>query len=921
MASDNWNWTGARWWKFDFHTHTPESSDYLKGKQELIQEVTPKSWLLAYMKAEIDCVAVTDHNSGAWIDTLKSELTELEKKKPQGYRPLTIFPGVEISAQGGVHILALFDCSESSSTIDRLLGAVGYQGERGKRDEDTNGCTEKSVTEVIKIIAQSGGIPIPAHADREKGLFKLDGNSLKSVLDLPQITAIEICDPSSQKPQIYGERKIQWPEVVGSDSHNLRGGNAPGSKFTWVKMQEPTLEGVRLALLDGALSVKRFDAPDATDPNVHAHQIIESLTVKNAKHFGRKEPFECKFNPWMNAIIGGRGTGKSTLVEFLRIVLRRENELPDDLKKEFQKYRSVSVSKQESGLLKDDTELQVIYRKDGRRYRIGWNVRGDAPSIHDETSPDEWSEAPGEVAQRFPVRLFSQKQIFELAQDPNALLKIVDDAPRIRKREWDDQRKDMEAKFLSLRAKARSIQVKLGDEERLRGELADVKRKIELFERADYAETLKAYQRRQRQHTQIEQWRDSWANAGEKMRKFADELGPTDLDASLFEENNASDQELLAAVRKVGGNFGSLTDKLRTLSNEADKIADQWKKDQAGEVWRQAFETAKNEYEKLQRKLAAENVSNPQEYGELVQRRQILEESLRNLQSSRSGREKIIQEEKELLGELERHREELTKRRQEFLDDALQGNKYVRIEVIAYGDSENAEQTFRDLISRLTGFEKDIGTKGQGGLIGDLYDDEKSDRKEKLRSLREKLRNISNGDGSVSDERFRQHIKKLQPETLDRLDFWFPDDRLDVAYFDKQSSQKPKPIAQGSPGQKTAALLAFFLAYGEEPLILDQPEDDLDNQLIYDLIVEQLRTVKQKRQVIVVTHNANIVVNGDAEYVVSLDAGRGLTPERSSGSLQDSKVRDEICRVMEGGPTAFEKRYRRIMPKKRDVHV
>ena len=110
----------------------------------------------------------------------------------------------------------------------------------------------------------------------------------------------------------------------------------------------------------------------------------------------------------------------------------------------------------------------------------------------------------------------------------------------------------------------------------------------------------------------------------------------------------------------------------------------------------------------------------------------------------------------------------------------------------------------------------------------------------------------------------------------------------------------------------SAALLAFLFSYGEEPIILDQPEDDLDNHLIYDLIVTQLRRIKQRRQVIVVTHNANIVVNGDAELVVALVARGGETHPECAGSLQERTVRDTICAVMEGGREAFEQRYRRI---------
>lgn len=98
----------------------------------------------------------------------------------------------------------------------------------------------------------------------------------------------------------------------------------------------------------------------------------------------------------------------------------------------------------------------------------------------------------------------------------------------------------------------------------------------------------------------------------------------------------------------------------------------------------------------------------------------------------------------------------------------------------------------------------------------------------------------------------------------------------------------------------------------DEPLILDQPEDDLDNQLIYDLIVSQLRAAKQYRQVILVIHNANIVVNGDSENVISLDVINRQTQIKSQGSLQESFVREDICNIMEGGKEAFEQRYKRI---------
>ena len=162
------------------------------------------------------------------------------------------------------------------------------------------------------------------------------------------------------------------------------------------------------------------------------------------------------------------------------------------------------------------------------------------------------------------------------------------------------------------------------------------------------------------------------------------------------------------------------------------------------------------------------------------------------------------------------------------------------------------------------------------------------------------------------DQHFATALKRVPPERIDRLALYLPEDAVKVSFKDRSAS-KWQPLVQGSPGQQTAALLAFVMGYGSEPIILDQPEDDLDNTLIYELLVSRLRETKIKRQVIVVTHNPNIVVHGDAELVLSLDVAGGQSHIACRGGLQERKVRDEICRVMEGGREAFESRYQRIM--------
>lgn len=102
------------------------------------------------------------------------------------------------------------------------------------------------------------------------------------------------------------------------------------------------------------------------------------------------------------------------------------------------------------------------------------------------------------------------------------------------------------------------------------------------------------------------------------------------------------------------------------------------------------------------------------------------------------------------------------------------------------------------------------------------------------------------------------------------------------------------------------------MAFGDEPLILDQPEDDLDNHLIYSLIVKQIRANKLRRQLIVVTHNPNVVVNGDAEMVHAFDYRGGQCRVVQRGALQERALRAEVCRVMEGGHEAFARRWARL---------
>jgi predicted ATPase len=127
-------------------------------------------------------------------------------------------------------------------------------------------------------------------------------------------------------------------------------------------------------------------------------------------------------------------------------------------------------------------------------------------------------------------------------------------------------------------------------------------------------------------------------------------------------------------------------------------------------------------------------------------------------------------------------------------------------------------------------------------------------------------------------------------------------------------------IQQLSPGTRGIVLLLLYLAIDREddrPLIIDQPEENLDPKSIFDELVSRFRHAKLRRQIVIVTHNANLVINTDADQVIVATCGAhrsGQLPEitYASGGLENPDIRQQVCEILEGGEDAFKERARRL---------
>ena len=866
---------GARWWKFDFHTHTPASDDFVDKK------VTHESWLKAFMKEKIDCVAITDHNSGEWIDDLKQALKNIKDKNPDWYHPLYLFPGVEISTYDDVHVLAIFGCDKNKSDIDQLLWAVGYSGTKGK----SNDTTEKTITKVVSEIRKRGGLAIPAHIDREKGVFKLDGKKQKKILKNKKVYAAEVCESNYEMPQFYRDQKGKWTIVKGSDTHNLNG-DAFGT-FTWIKMDEPSIDGLELALRDGAASVNRNMS---ANPNHLPTYFMENLEISKAKYIGRTEPLNCQFSPFLNTIIGGRGSGKSTLLEFMRLALRRDKDLPDELQEESRKYFDVG----EANLLVEDSKISLIYRRGEVRYRLNWSPSPDCPSLEEEKDNGTWKSCAGEIKSLFPVRIYSQKQIFELAKKPSALIEVIDEAPEVDAARLKTQNTDLVNQYKQIEGRRRELNDKIAEESRLRGESNDHGRQIEQIEKSGHKKVLQNYRKRQLQLNELDSLERKWEEMRNRLLETQSTIAPANFNAQHFSEHT----DILSTLETANEEWQSIHDKIGELVQEACSVIAEWQTKKNTTDWMQALKTDMSAYEQLRSELEQQGID-PNRYPLLLTQQKQIQKQL-DLISEHQSRQQVLEAEKQKVFEqIRENRKALSKNRQEFLTSVLQDNQFVSIEVQPFGENwDDIEDEIRRILQCQNRFDRDIEA------LKKIYNGRGHREIEKLK---EAIKDIRNGQKSAKDQRFAAHIKSLTPESMIDLTLWFPSDNLKITFGPNRQS-----IKLGSPGEKAAALLAFILSYGDEPLLLDQPEDDLDNELIYNLIVKQLRETKSKRQVTIVTHNANIVVNGDAEMVLPLEVAEGQTRVPQAASIQKKEIREAICDILEGGEQAFEQRYMRI---------
>lgn len=898
---------GAKWWKFDFHNHTPKSNDFGKG-DELHKAITPEDWLLMYMNAGIDCVAITDHNSGEWIDTLKVALAAMDISQPTGYRKIYLFPGVEISASGNIHILALFDPSTGTTEVQTLLGAVRFPT---AHVGTTDAVSPDSVEDIINAIHLAGAVAIPAHVDEASGLFTLTGFTFTQAIKSEGLLAIEVITKAKEKPELYKQSKLQLAEVVGSDSHIAA---QVGTNYTWVKMSEPSLDALKLALHDREDGIIRKEEI-TIDPNIVSNRyFIKSLSVTSGFKAGNGTPLKTKFSPWLTSVIGGRGSGKFTIINYLRIALARVDEMPDEVQAEFAKFYQIG-RKNATGMLRNETTIEVEVFKDGILHLITWKqYTHSLQRRNDSTGAWDTAATVSNIKELFPIQIFNQKELYALTGNPSKLIELIDS--QFDKTAWTEAKENLVDKWLADRAARRQLYNAISEEANITAQLGSTNNKIALYESSTFIDTLSNFNK-------LTATNKFFTDSSENISQFITQLEtleqtvpsiqvPEAINDVVVNENLEFVQTLNAALTAAKE---KLTEAIALVALYKENLPEQFNT----LPWHEQFEQAKQAYEGIA--VNIQELGN-ETYETLIQRRANLNDKLA-LIATQKEQLRILESSLQLLytSIIAKEKELRTKRneiigRWKTIDDS--NNPFLIIELHPMADEENANSTFRQLLRKpggefsdyIFGYNEEEGNSW--GLIASIINEPEVSRWEKrLASIQEFL-SATEADKKTLDLRLAKHLDQLKqntPEDIDRLLVWVAEDKL-VLKFRKQGQEED--IQTGSAGERTAGMLGLLLALNDIPLIIDQPEDDLDSKLISSFVVEGFKKLKKKRQLLIVTHNPSIAVNANSDNVVHMDFVTGQVIVAGNNALQDKQIRNAVCEVMEGGREALNKRYYRI---------
>lgn len=889
MAEANADHTGrgAKFYRCAFQVNPAHYPGTFRGEDHGLDEGAYVTAVLdKCVELGVEVIAVTDHNHAGSIGLFRQQAS---------LRAITVFPGFEVASSEGVHVLCLYAPETSDTELQRFLGQLDITN-----TEPSTSLSRKALNELLSCVKEQGGQTIAAHVTHDKGLLNtLHGQARINAWKDPNLLCVQLPGsvddaPEDKRPILKNQNAEYRRDPGAADGLAIAIVNAcdvtraedleSPSATCWVKMTEPSLEGLRQAFLDPFSRIRL-----ASDDEAEPHAEFRRMTWQG----GFLDGCELPFNENLNVLVGGRGTGKSTVIESLRYVLGFEP-LGTDARK---MYADIV-----DHVLKNGTRVTLV-------------VRVHAPAMRDyliERTVPNASVVKDDVGTLLPLnpvdivaraQVFGQHEISELTKDPERLTRLLDrfigtdDASKVKKA-------DLAPKLAASRSRIVQFVEKHGQLEEQLSALPKLEETLKRFQEAGIEEKLKNKSQlvREEQILKITGERVGLVRELASKLRSAVPLDKAHLAALKAEELPAA--ETLAPLHEVLTALDQAVESAAQALEQAVATADS-RCGGVQTIWGERREMVEAAYEKILREMQ-KSKSNVDGEEFIRLRRQI--EALNPL------KEELTQVAKQLTEAREKRRGLIVEW------ENAKADEFRALEKAAKKVTRQLERRVRVQVTFAA---------VRDGLIALLKERPGGRLKEALDTLAERpdlsLSELANKARGGKEELVNAY--GMLPAQAERLaqagdSVWMEVEEFDLpATTTIELNVSPegtdvswRKLEDLSTGQKATAVLLLLLLDSDAPLVVDQPEDDLDNRFITESIVPRMKREKRRRQFIFATHNANIPVLGDAELIIGMSAkgesddGRAALSAKHMGAIDSQGVRELVEDVLEGGRRAFELR-------------
>lgn len=937
--------TIAHWRKCDFQLHSPRDPNWNGPRpiglgQTKIGDSSPATaedvekerndWARRFVDQCINrglgAVAITDHHEMILLPYVQRDVAR--RQETEEAVDLWVFPGMELTALGGKQCLILFDADLGDDWWRQAQGILGIRhaaqntsAAQGPPVTQLN-CAYPDIGPNLDAVQELKGryIVLPNVSEGGRHTVLVDAQHA----DFKRMPYVGGYVDSGQNINSYGRRNAartsgtvdQWSSrfiypLPTSDSRT-NDFSAMGTNDTWIKLAEPTTEAIRQAFLSHksriSIAKPRLPALFVANLKVNKSSILTAV--------------DQRLSPELNSIIGGRGSGKSSLIEYLSFALGRS--CKDLSRDEYSGNRRLSDLVTDT-LTSKNAAVAIEVCQDNAIFTV---TRRASSSYQPEiTYPDGTTQtlSSKELRALFPAVVYSQGELAELGKQTGSrtpltdILQFVDPAY---KREDEELTRNVE----SAKAKVREAINKLTKSWALGAELRKLETaKSSLEQRVKALEKtlpkLSAEDQNSVDHfTLVEEFDGKQKQSIKHVKQIMSSLG--DISKELtFERDltSALPEEEIAAISDAYQKFYSLfnigiTDLIKNLGVAKENVFS------AQTEWPAVYEASKAARNAALEKLGAHRTVTDQiirlrqEVGEISE---VIADLVARLEALQDPTEELASSKQALIDSNNQRTARIVEWAAEI--EGLSSGK-IRADVNVVGDISEVFEGVDSVSAKTNSQEASrrakLNTALQSTNITDLQGRLSSECLallywRQLGAVRgEEQPDCATLSSIVgeTEKTTRLLIELMDSDRIERISTAVPKPEISLRYVD---GDREIAFEKASEGQRAAALLFMLLEQAGGPLLIYQPEGDLDNKIITDL-TDKLHAAKGSRQIIFVSHNANIVVNGSSELVSFLDINTdGSRAIQCDGAIDRKDVREAITSTMEGGKKAFTDRHQK----------